>query len=132
MGAQANVTIVFDSSALLAITFAEEGADRATEALNEGILSAVNASEVVARLVDRGAGDEEAQRWLRGFDLAIRPFDESLAVAAGLLRSATRKHGLSLGDRACLALARREGAAVLTADRTWATLDVGVEVELIR
>ena len=69
---------------------------------------------------------------LRGLDLAIRPFDESLAVAAGLLRSATREHGLSLGERACLAMARCEGAAVLTADRTWATLNVGVEVELIR
>lgn len=126
------MTVVFDSSALLAITFAEEGADRATDALSEGILSAVNASEVVSRLVDRGAGDEEAHRWLRGFGLSIRPFDESLAVAAGLLRSETREHGLSLGDRACLALARRERASVLTADRTWALLDVGVEVQLIR
>lgn len=126
------MTVVFDSSALLAIIFAEEGADRATEALSDGILSAVNASEVVARLVDRGAGDEDARRWLRGFGLAIRPFDESLAVAAGLLRNATKEHGLSLGDRACLALARRERATVLTADRTWAKLDLGVQVELIR
>lgn len=126
------MSIVFDSSALLAITFAEAGADRATEALADGMLSAVNASEVVTRLVDRGAGDEEARRWLLSFGLAIRPLDQSLALATGLLRRITRTHGLSLGDRACLALAHRERAPVLTADRAWAALDVGVEVELIR
>ena len=100
--------IVFDSSAVLAITFGERGADRAADALGDGVLSAVNASEVVARLVERGDGDEEARQTLRYLGLPIRPFDEGLAIAAGLLRRTTREHGLSLGDRACLALARRE------------------------
>ena len=101
---------VFDSSAILAISFGERGADRAVDALGEGVLSAVNATEVVSRLVDGGLSDDEARASLRGFGLAIRPFDEGLAIAAGLLRRTTREHGLSLGDRACLALAQGAGA----------------------
>lgn len=64
--------------------------------------------------------------------LEIRPFDTGLAVAAGLLRTATRGQGLPLGDRACVALAIREQARGVTADRAWAALDLGVEVEPIR
>ncbi len=126
------MSVVFDSSAVLAIAFGEHGADRAADALGGGVLSAVNASEVVARLVERGASDQDARESLRGFGLAIRPFDEGLAIAAGLLRRSMRTHGLSLGDRACLALARRERAAVLTADRSWAALELGLEMEFIR
>ena len=126
------MSVVFDSSAVLAITFGEHGADRAADALGDGVLSAVNASEVVARLVERGASDQDARESLRGFGLAIRPFDEGLAIAAGLLRRSTRTHGLSLGDRACLALARRERAPVLTADRSWAALELDLEMEFVR
>ena len=126
------MSVVFDSSAVLAIAFGEHGAVRAADALGDGVLSAVNASEVVARLVERGASDEDARESLRGFGLAIRPFDEGLAIAAGLLRRSTRTHGLSLGDRACLALARRERAPVLTADRSWAALELDLEMEFIR
>lgn len=126
------VSVVFDSSALLAIAFEEEGAETATRRLGEGIMSAVNASEVIAQLVDLGASGEEARTSLFAFGLEIRPFDTALAVATGLLRTATREGGLSLGDRACLALAIREQAVIVTADRAWAALDLGVVVELIR
>lgn len=126
------MSIVYDSSAVLAILLDEPGARRAVETLDHGVLSAVNASEVVARLIDQGAKDDDARGALQGLDLAIRPFDESLAVAAGVLRRSTRRRGLSLGDRACLALALRERAPVLTADRAWTALELDVEVELIR
>ena len=126
------MSIVFDSSALLAITFEEEGAEIAAQALNDGIISAVNASEVITRYVDLGASEEEALTSFRAFGVEIYPFDESLAIATGLMRSATRDAGLSLGDRACLALAIREHSSVLTADRAWATLDLDIAVELIR
>lgn len=126
------MSIVFDSSALLALTFEEEGAEIAAQALNDGIISAVNASEVITRYVDLGASEEEALTSFRAFGLEIYPFDESLAIATGLMRSATRDAGLSLGDRACLALAIREHSSVLTADRAWATLDLDIAVELIR
>ena len=72
---------VFDSSALLAILFEEEGAAVAARALSGGIVSAVNASEVVAKLVDLGAGEAEAAASFRAFGLLVRPFDETLAVS---------------------------------------------------
>ena len=126
------MAVVFDASALLAMTFREPGASRVEGALGDGVLSSVNASEVVARLIDHGWSDANARGSLRAFRLPIRPFDEALAVEAGLLRRTTREQGLSLGDRACLALARRERALVLTADRAWTALELDVEVELIR
>ncbi|MDE0178813.1 MAG: type II toxin-antitoxin system VapC family toxin [Gammaproteobacteria bacterium] len=123
---------VFDSSALLAITFDEAGADIAAESLAGGIVSAVNAAEVVTRYIDQGANPDQARRWLQDLGLAIRPFDEGLALEAGLLRAQTRDKGLSLGDRACLALGMRENLPVLTADRAWAELGIDVSVRLIR
>ncbi|MDE0459766.1 MAG: type II toxin-antitoxin system VapC family toxin [Chromatiales bacterium] len=126
------MSVVFDSSALLAIVFQEDGAEAAARRLSGAIVSAVNASEVVARLVDFGTSGEDARNALLNFGLDIRPFDAVLAVAAGQLRAATREKGLSLGDRACVALAIREQASVITADRAWTELDLGVEVELIR
>jgi PIN domain nuclease of toxin-antitoxin system len=126
------VTVVLDSSALLAIGFGEPGAERVRAAMAEAVISAVNASEIIARLIDRGVPGDEAVLSLREFEVPVRPFDQEQARDAGLLRAATRTLGLSLGDRACLALARAEGATVLTADRTWAGLDLGVTIEVIR
>ena len=126
------LSVVFDSSALLAISFDEAGAQHAARGLKDGMMSAVNVAEVISRYVDQGASEEEARVSLQAFGLEIRPFDETQAMAAGLMRTATQKLGLSLGDRACLALAVQERATVFTADRTWAALDLEVEVELIR
>lgn len=64
--------------------------------------------------------------------LEVIPFDEDQAYEAGLLRTATRDAGLSLGDRGCLSLSRVKGLPVLTADKTWLDLRVGVEVKVIR
>jgi len=126
------MSAVFDSSALLAIVFREDGAEAAEQRLRGGIVSAVNASEVIARLVDYGTSGEDARNELLNFGLEIRPFDTALAVAAGQLRAVTRENGLSLGDRACVALAMREQVDIITADRAWAELNLAVEVELIR
>lgn len=126
------MTVVFDSSALLAIAFGEDGADVAARALDGAVISAVNAAEVVTRYIDLGSSPDEAQRRFEDFGLAVRPLDEVLAMRAGSLREKTREHGLSLGDRACLSLAIRENAPVLTADRAWASLDLGLDVQLIR
>ena len=126
------MTTVFDSSALLAIAFGEDGANVAARALDGAVISAVNAAEVVTHYVDRGSSPDQAQSWFEDFGLAVRPFDEVLAMRTGLLREKTREHGLSLGDRACLSLAIRENAPVVTADRAWASLNLGLDVRLIR
>ena len=126
------MSVVFDSSALLAIVFQEDGAEAAEQRLSGEIVSAVNASEVIARLVDFGTSGEDACNALLNFGLEIRPFDTALAVAAGQLGAATREKGLSLGDRACVALAIHEQIGIITADRAWAGLDLDIEVELNR
>ena len=114
------------------MTFDEPGGDIAARSLDDGLISAVNAAEVIGRYIDQGASDDQACSWFEDFGLDVRPFDRGLAFAAGLLRRQTRDRGLSLGDRACLSLALRERTAVVTADRAWATLDLDVEVRLIR
>ena len=126
-------TVVLDASAVLALLGDEPGAEAVLAALPRATISAVNLSEVVAKLAERGMPEEAIRAALDGLDLDPRPFDAAAAHAAGALRPATRAAGLGLGDRACLALAARLGAMALTADPGWAALDVpGLRVSLLR
>lgn len=122
---------VLDASALLAALNAEPGSE-VVEAELDPIIGAVNLSEVVAKLAERGGADEEIRAALGSLRLDVRPFDGELAYAAGWLRQATRSRGLSLGDRACLALALSLGLPVLTTDRGWLDLGLGLDVRVIR
>ena len=124
--------IVFDTSAYLAVVHDEPGADAAIRMLPDAAMSTVNFSEVVAKLAGRGASHDEIRTTLEKTPAEIVPFNEPQAIDAGMLRPVTRTRGLSFGDRACLALARALGQPVLTADWSWAGLDVGVEIRLIR
>lgn len=126
------MTVVWDASALLALMNDEPGAITVRETLTEAVISAVNLAEVVSKLVDRGMPEAQILSDLEELDLSDVPFDLQQAYATGLLRAATRSRGLSLGDRACLSLAQRLGFPVLTADRAWTELDLGVEVRLAR
>jgi PIN domain nuclease of toxin-antitoxin system len=124
---------VLDASALLAWLNGEPGTDPVAEALAAGaVISSVNLSEVVAKLADVGGVESEIREALTPLGLDVRTFDRDDAFEAGILRPATRKLGLSLGDRACLALGLRLAQPVMTADRSWANLEIGVEVVLIR
>jgi ribonuclease VapC len=123
---------IMDSSAILAMLLMEPGSDKVAELLSHAGLSAVNLAEVVAKLTQRGVPFSEANRMVRLLQLQIMPFDDAQALASAALYAPTRPLGLSLGDRACLALAQRRQLPVLTADRAWAKLDLGIEVKLIR
>ena len=124
---------VLDASAILAAVFQEPGAERVEQAIrDDGIVLSVNLAEVVTRLVDKGSSEADIRRILDNMALQIVAFDEDLAYRAGILRTATRAAGLSLGDRACLALAEQRGLPALTADRTWATLPLDIDVDVIR
>ncbi|WP_157215913.1 type II toxin-antitoxin system VapC family toxin [Flavisphingomonas formosensis] len=123
---------VLDASALLAAMLGEPGAEEVARLLPEARIGAVNLSEVIAKLQERGVPDDAIRESLADLDLDVVPFDSAQAVRAGFLRAATRKAGLSLGDRACLALALENGIPAVTADVGWGVLDVGAELVLIR
>ena len=124
---------VLDASCLLALLNQERGAHVVADAIGGGaFVSAVNFSEVVAKLAERGVAEPVIRNSLETLGLEVVAFDSDLAYVAGLLRPDTRKAGLSFGDRACLALASRRGTEVLTADRAWGDLDLNVAVRLIR
>jgi ribonuclease VapC len=124
--------VVLDASALLAVLRAEPGAERVEPRLEGVRIGAVNLSEVVAKLIDDGVPEAEIRRAIGRLELDVHDFDARHAYLAGLLREGTRGLGLSLGDRACLALAQSLDAPALTADRSWSRLDLGIAIEVIR
>jgi PIN domain nuclease of toxin-antitoxin system len=124
--------VVLDASAILALLNAEPGSRVVEESLAEAAVSTVNLSEVIAKLSERGMPEAAIRVALEGLGLEVHPFDAVAAFSAGRLRPATRALGLSMGDRACLALGLSLAAPVLTADGSWKKLKVGVKVRLIR
>jgi PIN domain nuclease of toxin-antitoxin system len=123
-----------DASVLLAIILKEPGWQQFEDRIETGIASAVNIGEVMSRLTDLGGPETRLTALLSEAKLTVIDFDHVQAIEAARLRALTRHAGLSLGDRACLALARVRNVPVLTADRAWAALAeaIGVEVELVR
>ncbi|HLF20993.1 MAG TPA: type II toxin-antitoxin system VapC family toxin [Aestuariivirga sp.] len=126
------MSTVIDSSALLALLWSEPGHQTVLAAIDGAAISAVNMAEVASKLADRGITGVAVSSTLARFPIEVVPFDERQAMRTGALRDATRRLGLSIGDRACLGLALAEGAKILTADRHWARLDLGIDITLIR
>lgn len=123
---------LIDASAVLAAVLGEPGGERVRPALRGGAITAVNAAEVVGKLVDAGQDGATAEAMFLALMLETRDFTAAAGCLAGRLRAATRHAGLSLADRACLAEAQLFGLAVMTADRAWAGLDLGLDIEVIR
>ncbi len=124
---------VLDASALMSLIMGETGAERVEAVLGEAAISAVNYSEVVAKIVERGGTIEVVVAILDPLYLDIVDFDRPQAIEAGRLRSKTKGAGLSFGDRACLALAATRDLTALTADRAWATLKLpNLRIEMLR
>ena len=124
--------VVLDASALIAFMDLEPGSDLVAGCIGDSMISAVNYSEVVAKFVSRGAPASRVDEAIRTVGLDVIDFDRSLASGAASLIAQTKDRGLSLGDRACLALAVRETLTAVTADRAWRGLSVGVNIQLIR
>jgi PIN domain nuclease of toxin-antitoxin system len=123
---------IADASAILALLKQEPLGKLDPRRLFGATISAVNLSGVLERLYSGGLSESEADEAIAALNLRVADFDESQARLAAYLRPRTRRAGLSLGDRACMALGLQLGRPVITADRAWASLDVGVEVVLIR
>lgn len=124
--------VVFDASAILAIFKRERGAERAVAELGRSVISCVNLAEVQGKLVDAGLEERVAWEWIEFLGCRAVSFDSGQAFEAGSLIAATRPFGLSLGDRACLALAMGRRTKVYTTDRKWKSLSLGIEVDVIR
>lgn len=124
---------VLDSSAVLASLYGEVGADIVDDLLREAVISTVNVAEIISKLVERGMSASMARSTLIDTGIEIVSFDLDQAELVGDLRQKTRTQGLSLGDRACLALAKQIGGRAVTADRAWmAAENLGVDVILFR
>jgi PIN domain nuclease of toxin-antitoxin system len=122
---------VLDSSAVLALIFNEPGAEAVKATLPDALLSTVNLAEIITKLVDKGLPAEVARAAVEVLGAEIVDFDFAQACLTGELRTATRSAGLSLGDRACLALAAKRNLPAMTADTAWGRLE-NFDVILIR
>lgn len=125
---------VLDASAILAVIFDEPGAERVARHIPGALVSAVNIGEVGSKLADLGMPDETIETIITSLQLTIRPFDLAAAFEVARLRPPTRDHGLSFGDRACLALARQSSLPALTTDNAWrkAARATKISIELVR
>ena len=126
------MSIVLDASAALALILKEPGSEIVEAALGDAIISSVNMAEVYAKCADRGLDPAVVKAMFSGLGVTVSPFTDMHALASGRLRGSTRAHGLSLGDRACLALAVVEKAEVLTADKVWLKLGLNIAITAIR
>jgi len=124
--------IVVDASAVLALLQGEPFTKVDDELVVDAWISTVNLSEVLAKLQSDGLTEAESAQATSALTLRPVSFDETHARTAARLASSTRRAGLSLGDRACLATAMLLDATTLTADRAWTRLDLPVEVVLVR
>ena len=128
----------WDASALLAYLRGEPGAEVVSEAIAGGAtISTVNLAEALSRSTDNGViltqlARELTDRGLLDGVIATEPFTVADAIEAARLRPLTRAAGLSLGDRACLALTRRLGGVAMTTDTAWARVELDVPLTLVR
>ena len=124
--------VVVDASAILALLNQETGSEEVLKFMGKAAISTVNLSEVIAKLADAGIPEEDIRQILSNLNLEVIDFNEKQALKAGMLRPNTKSIGLSFGDRACLALGIILNQPVLTTDRLWGSINVGVEVRVVR
>jgi ribonuclease VapC len=123
---------VLDASAVLTILNQEPGKERVEVILGQAAVSTVNVAETIGKLMDAGMSEANARASLELLHLEVIDFDIERARLAGYLKLSTKKLGLSLGDRCCLALGSLRSNTVVTADRLWAKLKLGIQVEVLR
>lgn len=126
------IECVLDASAVLAFLHREPGYGEVERLLDAAAISAVNVAEVAAKLIDRGAQQEQVREAIAALGLRVVAFDEELAFRAAALAKPARSSGLSLGDRACLATAQALNLSAITADRSWSRLKLPINIQVVR
>lgn len=124
--------VVLDASALLAVLKGEPGGDSVEPVMDGAAMSAVNWAEVLQAYESAGLDLNGRREQIESLGVVLHPFDATQAELTAGLYGRSRKAGLGVADRACLALALSLGARTVTADRAWADLDLGLEITLIR
>ena len=123
---------VLDASALLAYLHQESGWERVRLALAGACIGAVNWCEVAQKASRNGLDVLRVRSLLQDMEMSILPFTLDQAEIAAQLWQQTHPLGLSLADRACLALAMERQRPILTADRAWSELSLGLDIQFIR
>ena len=123
---------VLDASAVLTLLNQEPGEDRVERILADSVISAVNYCEVLGKLIDAGMPEGAARESVDLLGIEVINFNADLAHIAATLRPVTKQFGLSLGDRSCLALGLTRRHTVVTAERKWGQLQIGVNIDVIR
>jgi PIN domain nuclease of toxin-antitoxin system len=123
---------VLDASALLAFLNSEPGAEIVRSVLHDAVISAVNYSEILKKTIERNGSAERVSGIIRDLAVGIIPFDEAHASAAAAIYPETKPFGLSLADRACMALGLQRRATVLTTDGKWKLVKLSLKLKLIR
>ena len=123
---------VLDASALLAYLNEERGGDEVEALLDEALISTVNLSEVLQKVAVAGVEPAQLAFEVSGMGVGSVAFDARMAIAAARLWPLTKHKGLSLADRACLALAEAVNGIAVTADTAWASLDLpGIDIHIV-
>jgi PIN domain nuclease of toxin-antitoxin system len=129
-------SFVLDASALLALYNQEKGWEKVDHFISRGdtavCMSAVNYAEVLSKVVARGENPDVITNEIQTLGIQIMDFDSTMAEEAGTLKPRVAAYGLSLGDCACLTLARHLDATALTADTAWKNLEHSFRIMLIR
>jgi ribonuclease VapC len=123
---------VLDASALLAMLRGEPGGEKVPDLLQSAALSSVNWAEVIQKSIEHKVDVSGMREDFEALGLEIVPFTVDQAEQVAHLRQETRSLGLSLGDRACLALALERGCSAVTTDRSWTQLSLDVPIENLR
>lgn len=123
---------VLDASVLLAVLLQEPDHEKIVSLLDRAKMSSVNLAEVITKLTAYGQPADAILTLIDDMEIQVEPLDKARAVATGLLTAKTSKAGLSLGDRACLSLAREFKLPAITADKAWSKVNIGVDVQIIR
>lgn len=126
------MSVALDASALLAFLFGDPGHEQVAAVIDDCELSTVNLAEVISRFARDGHDPGLVYRQIAGSGIRILPFGGEDATLVAQLLLPTRALGLSLGDRACLALALRRGIPALTADQAWSKLTLPIRIQIVR
>jgi PIN domain nuclease of toxin-antitoxin system len=126
------MSVVLDASALLALIFAERGYENVIAPARGSHIVSVNFSEVAARIIAIDGDIARADVVVNRLEISVAPFDRQLARITAELRPKTSSIGASFADRACLAFGAQTGLPILSADKRWMELDLGLDIRMIR